>query len=108
MTSGEIPKREPTPEELDAQRLAKGRWLLEELGEAEIAERPIPFHSSTDGHQLTVGEWVLVYDYPRYKERIEPFILRYEHMAPDDPDREQYKKGLRDMLYYYLSQSQGA
>lgn len=106
MSFGERPDRESAPQDAEQQRAADGQWILEELGEEELMGRVIRL---PDGRQLTVGQWTLIYeDLQKYKQRVEPFILRYKqmhrNMAPSDPERQQFEEGLRSMIRYYYEQ----
>lgn len=106
MSFGERPDREPAPQNAEQQRAADGRWILEELGEEELMGKIICL---PDGRQLPIDQWTLIYDDPqKYKQRVEPFILRYKQMhrdmASSDLERQQFEEGLRSMIRYYYDQ----
>jgi hypothetical protein len=79
--------------------IAEGRSWLELLGEEKLIGRSI---TADDGRQLLAEEFPLIYKEALYVERIHPLYLALEA----DPNNEQFKSALRQMLYAHLKLSE--
>jgi hypothetical protein len=75
--------------------VAEGKSWLELLDEQKLIGMPI---TTEDGRQLIAEEFPLIYEESLYMERVHPLYLALKA----DPNNEQLKSALRQMLYAHL------
>lgn len=96
MTPPEADRNSENESQRKLDLISEGRSWLELLDEQQLIGKPI---ATSDGRQLLAEEFPLIYKEELYMARVHPLYLALKA----DPNNEELKSALRQMLYAHLA-----